>query len=276
MMDVVMRTQGAIALIVVCLLSLSFFSCKKADSVVNPLDSTNVPSLPGWELVWHDEFDSSGIDLSKWNFEVNGNGGGNNELQYYTANPQNAYVDSGCLVIQALAQSYLGKDYTSARMTTQGKGDWTYGRVEVRAMLPYGQGLWPAIWMMPTDSYYGGWPLSGEIDIMEMLGQQANKIYGTLHFGQPQQMRQGTYVLPGGYFSASFHTFAIEWDSTSISWFVDSTMYYKTYITQPFDKRFFLILNVAVGGNLPGSPDYTTYFPQKMAVDYVRVYRKKS
>ncbi len=276
MMEVVMRTQGAIALIVVCLLSLSFFSCKKADSVVNPLDSTNVPSLPGWELVWHDEFDSSGIDLSKWNFEVNGNGGGNNELQYYTANPQNAYVDSGCLVIQALAQSYLGKDYTSARMTTQGKGDWTYGRVEVRAMLPYGQGLWPAIWMMPTDSYYGGWPLSGEIDIMEMLGQQANKIYGTLHFGQPQQMRQGTYVLPGGYFSASFHTFAIEWDSTSISWFVDSTMYYKTYITQPFDKRFFLILNVAVGGNWPGSPDYTTYFPQKMAVDYVRVYRKKS
>ncbi len=276
MMEAAMRTQGAMALAVACFLSLSFFSCKKTDSVVNPADSTSLPSLPGWALVWHDEFDSTGIDLSKWNFEVNGNGGGNNELQYYTSNPQNAYVDSGCLVIQALEQSYLGKDYTSARMTTQGKGDWSYGRVEVRAMLPYGQGLWPAIWMMPTDSYYGGWPLSGEIDIMEMLGQQANKIYGTLHFGQPQQMRQGTYVLPAGYFSASFHTFAIEWDSTSISWYVDSTMYYKTYITKPFDKRFFLILNVAVGGNWPGSPDYTTYFPQKMVIDYVRVYRKES
>ena len=136
--------------------------------------------------------------------------------------------------------------------------------------------LWPAIWMMPTDSYYGGWPLSGEIDIMELLGQEANKIYGTLHFGDPQKVRQGSYVLPDGYFCGAFHVFAIQWDSTSISWFVDSTMYYKTYITKPFDKRFYLILNVAVGGNWPGSPDYTTYFPQKMFVDYVRVYRKEN
>ncbi|MCL5020809.1 MAG: glycoside hydrolase family 16 protein [Bacteroidetes bacterium] len=272
-----MRVRNIMKLVLAGILSSFLPSCSKhSEAVTQPGDSAGIPQLPGWQLVWHDEFDSSGIDLAKWNFEVNGNGGGNNELEYYTANPQNAYVDSGCLVIQALKQSYLGKDYTSARMTTQGKGDWTYGRIEVRATLPYGQGLWPAIWMMPTDSYYGGWPLSGEIDIMEMLGQQANKIYGTLHFGQPQQMRQGSYTLPSGYFSASFHVFAVEWDSTSISWFVDSTMYYKTNITKPFDKRFYLILNVAVGGNWPGSPDYTTYFPQKMLVDYVRVYRKET
>ncbi len=269
------KTVPAFAALIII---MSLLGCgKKNDSVVAPpSDSTSVPTLPGWELVWHDEFDSTGIDRTKWNFEVNGDGGGNNELEYYTANPENAYVDSGCLVIQALKQNYLGKSYTSARMTTEGKGDWTYGRIEARAFLPFGQGLWPAIWMMPTDSYYGGWPLSGEIDIMEMLGQQANKIYGTIHFGQPEQSRQGSYVLAQGYFCGDFHTFAVEWDSSSISWFVDSSMYYKTYITKPFDKRFFLILNVAVGGNWPGSPDYTTVFPQKMLVDYVRVYRRKN
>ncbi len=262
--------------LILLLVSAISLSCNKGGGIAGPKDSSNgIPVLPGWQLVWHDEFDSTGVDLTKWNFEVNGYGGGNNELEYYTANPQNAYIDSGSLVIQALKQDYMGKNYTSARMTTQYKGDWTYGRIEVRAMLPYGQGLWPAIWMMPTDSYYGGWPLSGEIDIMEMLGQQANKIYGTLHFGQPHQMRQGTYTLPGGYFSSAFHVFAVEWDSTSISWFVDSTKYYSTTIGEPFDKSFYLILNVAVGGNWPGAPDYTTYFPQKMLVDYVRVYRKE-
>ena len=242
-----MRVRNIMKLVLAGILSSFLLSCSKhGDAVTQPEDSTAIPQLPGWQLVWHDEFDSSAIDLMKWNFEVNGDGGGNNELQYYTANPQNAYIDSGRLVIQALKQSYLGKDYTSARMTTQFKGDWTYGRVEVKALLPYGLGLWPAIWMMPTDSYYGGWPLSGEIDIMELLGQEANKIYGTLHFGDPQKVRQGSYVLPDGYFCGAFHVFAIQWDSTSISWFVDSTMYYKTYITKPFDKRFYLILNVAV------------------------------
>ncbi|HUI30274.1 MAG TPA: glycoside hydrolase family 16 protein [Candidatus Acidoferrales bacterium] len=273
-----MRIIAAANFVLTSFLLTIVSSCNSKHNPVSPPgDTTGVPQLPGWTLVWHDEFDSSGIDLRKWNFEVNGNGGGNNELEYYTANPQNAYIDSGRLIIQALKQSYLGKDYTSARITTESKGDWTYGRIEVSAMLPYGQGLWPAIWMMPTDSYYGGWPLSGEIDIMEMLGQQANKIYGTIHYGQSNQQRQGTYTLPSGrFFSNEFHLFAIEWDSVSISWYIDSTMYYKTYVGQPFDRRFFLILNVAVGGDWPGSPDYTTYFPQQMVVDYVRVYKKSN
>ncbi len=247
-------------------------SCGKGN-----ITSTNeriVPTLPGWTLVWDDEFDSTAINLSKWSYEVGGNGWGNSELEYYTSRPNNAYVDSGFLVIQALKENYLGNSYTSARLVTKNKGDWLYGRIEVRAKLPYGKGIWPAIWMMPTDSYYGGWPLSGEIDIMELLGDKPNKVYGTIHFGETNQQRQGSYTLPTGFFSDGFHLFAIEWDSTSISWFVDSSMFFRTYIDSPFDKRFYLILNVAVGGDWPGNPDYTTVFPQQMVVDYVRVYKR--
>ncbi|MGC8595573.1 MAG: glycoside hydrolase family 16 protein [Candidatus Kryptoniota bacterium] len=247
-------------------------SCSRG-SVTSPHEEP-IPNPAGWTLVWHDEFDSKSIDLSKWSYEVGGNGWGNNELEYYTARQNNAYVDSGCLVIRALKENYSGNSYTSARLITKNKGDWLYGRIEVRAKLPYGKGIWPAIWMMPTDSYYGGWPLSGEIDIMELLGDKPNKIYGTIHFGQTDQQRQGSYTLPKGSFSDNFHLFAVEWDSTSISWFVDSLMFFKTYISAPFDKRFYLILNVAIGGNWPGYPDYRTEFPQEMVIDYVRVYKK--
>jgi beta-glucanase (GH16 family) len=264
-------------LIMIIILSTSNISCKKNDTVTSP-DSTNsggqIVPPPGYKLVWNDEFNSSSLDDSKWNFEINGNGGGNNELQYYTNAPENCFIQDSCLVIQALNKSYMGKNYTSARLNSSEKGDWKYGRFEARAKLPYGQGIWPAIWMFPTDEVYGGWPLSGEIDIMEELGQQANKVYGTIHYGSPEQKPGGSYTLSSGYFLSNFHIFACEWDSTSISFFVDDTKYFTFNISKPFDQRFHFILNVAVGGNWPGAPDYRTTFPQQMVIDYVRVFQK--
>ncbi len=253
--------------------------CKKDDQGSNPgtTPTDSIPALPGWTLVWHDEFTGPSIDQTKWNFEVNGDGGGNNELQYYTARPQNAYIDSGMLVIQALEENYLGKAYTSARMNTDSKGDWKYGRFEARMLLPYGKGLWPAFWLLPTDWVYGGWPMSGEIDIMEELGDNTQKVYGTIHYGSSTSNHQstgGSYTITHGTFAGSFHVFALEWDSTGMRWYVDNVQYFNAYHGQPFDQRFHILLNVAVGGNWPGSPDLATTFPQLMKVDYVRVYAK--
>lgn len=244
--------------------------------------------LENYQLVWQDEFSDGIIDARKWSHEVNGEGGGNNELQYYTDQTQNSYVDSGKLHIVARRETYTGDDgtryFTSARLRTAGKGDWTYGRFEIRAKLPQGQGLWPAIWMLPTDWEYGGWAASGEIDIMELLGHEPDKVYGTLHYGgeYPQNVHTGdSYTLSSGTFADSFHVFRLDWDTTSIKWYVDDehyqtqTQWYSTSADYPapFDKRFHLLLNVAIGGNWPGDPDETTRFPQEMVVDYVRVYK---
>jgi len=259
------------------LMILSFsISCCKGKDTVSALNDT-IPEIPGWTLVWNDEFNGEKIDLTKWSHEVNGDGGGNNELQFYTNLAENSYIEGGSLIIQALKKNYLGKEYTSARMRTLHKGDWTYGRFDIRAKLPYGKGLWPAIWMLPTDWVYGGWPTSGEIDIMELLGHEPNKVYGTIHYGPAWPNNQhsgGSYILPSGTFSDDYHIFSIEWDSTGIKWYVDGFNYHTEIKGQPFDKRFHILLNVAVGGNWPGSPNVSTVFPQKMYVDYVRVYRK--
>jgi len=274
-----MNTKNFIISIIL-LFGASISCCKKNDAITNPDTSTvkkdSIVPPAGYKLVWNDEFNSTSIDTSKWNWEVNGDGGGNNELEYYTALPENSFIQDSCLVIKALQKSYNGKEYTSARLNSNDKGDWKYGRFEIRAKLPYGQGLWPAIWMLPTDWVYGGWPASGEIDIMEELGNQANKVYGTIHYGTPHQQQGGNYMLPTGYFLSNFHVFACEWDSASISFFVDSVKYFTTNITKPFDQRFHFVLNVAVGGNWPGNPDYTTSFPQQMTIDYVRVFQKIS
>ncbi len=263
-------------------------NCQKETSRPNDEPGVIIPP-PGWQLVWNDEFDGSSIDSRKWEHEVNAQGGGNNELQYYTARPENSYIENGNLVIRALKETYTGpegtREYTSARLRTKNKGDWKYGRFEIRAKLPFGQGLWPAIWMLPTDWVYGGWAASGEIDIMELLGQEPNKVYGTLHYGGewPNNVHTGTsYTLPNGNFSDDFHLFVLEWDTTAFRWYVDG-IHYQTQ-TQwyssggaypaPFDQRFHLLLNVAVGGNWPGNPDDSTTFPQTMVIDYVRVYKK--
>ncbi|MCD7035304.1 family 16 glycosylhydrolase [Metabacillus sp. GX 13764] len=242
-----------------------------------------------WRLLWQDEFDGSSINENKWNFVQGGGGYGNNELQNYTNRAKNARVEDGSLVIEAHKETFEGNDYTSAKLTTQNKGDWTYGRYEIRAKLPKGQGMWPAIWMMPTDyQLYSGWPACGELDIMEMLGHQPNEVHGTLHYGMPWKYTGEAYQLPKGTqdFSEDFHTFSIDWEPGEIRWYVDGVLYSKqndwyskneneaapyTY-PAPFDRDFYLQLNLAVGGNWPGNPDQTTVFPSEMLVDYVRVY----
>jgi len=268
---------------------LMLASCKSDSSGPDP-EQSDIPVPPGFQLVWHDEFDQLIIDQVKWTHDVNAWGGGNNELQYYTDRPVNAFIDDGHLVIRTQKERYTGtegtRQYTSARLHTKNKGDWKYGRFEIRACLPYGQGIWPAIWLLPTDNIYGGWAASGEIDIMELVGQEANTVHGTLHYGgpYPENVYQGdSYILEQATFHDAFHTFAMEWDTTSISWFVDDSLYQTQ--TQwysknqdypaPFDQQFHMILNVAVGGNWPGDPDETTLFPQEMVVDYVRIFQKE-
>lgn len=241
-------------------------------------------AIEGWELVWQDEFDGAEIDDSKWSFEVNGKGGGNNELQYYTDFPENAFIEDEMLVIEAREQKYIGRNYTSARMRTLAKGDWLYGRIEARAKLPTGQGLWPAIWMLPSEWRYGGWPSSGEIDIMELLGHEPDTVHGTIHYGGlGSHLYTGKpYQLTEGNFTDEFHTFAIEWEETEMRWYVDGKKYQTQTVWStknkpypaPFDQPFHLILNVAVGGHWPGEPNDTTIFPQQMVVDYVRVYQR--
>jgi len=241
-----------------------------------------------WKLVWSDEFDGpdgSAVDPTKWSFDVGGSGWGNGELQYYTDRLDNAYVENGALVIEAHREEYKGNRYTSARLVTRGKGDWLYGRFEIRAKLPTGQGIWPAIWMLPTDSEYGGWPSSGEIDVVELVGHEPARVYGTLHYGKPHASEGRYYDLAGGAtFADDYHVFALEWEPGEMRWYVDGYHYQtqtqwftssrKGTYPAPFDRRFHLILNVAVGGAWPGYPDETTVFPQHMVVDYVRVYHK--
>jgi len=242
----------------------------------------------GWNLVWKDEFDGHSLDLSKWEFEVNAQGGGNNELQYYVTN--NVRLSDGLLIIEARKERYSGpggtRNYTSSRIRTKRKADWLYGRFEIRAKLPTGKGMWPAIWMMPTDDHYGGWPNSGEIDIMELVGHEPNKVHGTLHYGDAAHWKQheGTnYTLAAGTFADDFHVFRFDWEPAAMRWYVDDRLYQTqtkwhtrtNAFPAPFDQRFHLILNLAIGGNWPGNPDTTTGFPQAMVVDYVRVFKRK-
>ncbi len=244
-----------------------------------------------WELVWSDEFDGPKIDTSKWSFIDAGGGFGNHELEYYTGRAENAYIDKGSLIIKANEENYKGSEYTSAKLITQNKGDWTYGKFEIRAKMPIGGGLWPAIWMMPTDQkMYGGWPNCGEIDIMEYLGHKPDTVYGTIHYGVPHSQSGDSYILPNDKrFCDDYHVFGLIWLPGEFHWLIDG----KEYQTQkywfsrsasqaadytypaPFDRNFFLQLNLAVGGDWPGDPDALTVFPQTMAVDYVRVYKYK-
>ncbi|UCG28555.1 MAG: glycoside hydrolase family 16 protein, partial [Bacteroidales bacterium] len=233
-------------------------------------------------LVWSDEFNYTGLpDPEKWSFETGGGGWGNNELQYYRDGTNNAEVVDGNLVITARKESYGGRDYTSARLITLHTGNfWQYGKIEARIKLPYGQGIWPAFWMLGKNFGAVGWPACGEIDIMEKIGGGTNEstVYGTAHWDHNGSYASygGQVILSSGIFADAFHVFSIEWDSQRIKWFLDGKEYHVMDITpqalSEFHNEFFIILNVAVGGNWPGSPDLTTVFPQTMEVDYVRVY----
>ncbi len=244
------------------------------------IDYTNSNSCDEWELVWQDEFDGTALS-DTWYREQGNHGWGNNELQNYTDSPNNAFVQNGTLNIVAREPS--PGSYTSARIISKDKAEWKYARVEASIKLPIGQGIWPAFWMMPTDSPYGLWPRSGEIDIMEYLGHQPNRAHTTCHFGNSSTNKGqlgNSYDLPSGNYPDNFHLFAIEWSENEILWFIDGVQVHSANNTEvapfqwPFDSRFHLLLNVAVGGNWPGSPDNTTIFPQTMEVDYVRVYQK--
>lgn len=240
-------------------------------------------------LVWQDEFDGDSLDSSNWEIEVNASGGGNKELQIYTDRLDNVRVSDGYLVIEArrdhASVSGVGKsEYSSGRIRTKHKGDWKYGRIAVRAKLPSGTGIWPAIWMLPTHERYDGWAASGEIDIMEMKGKQPNKVLGTLHHGGPWPKNVHTsnsFTLSSGSFAEGFHLFEVKWQEGKIEWLVDGECYQtqtKWNTTNgefpaPFDQEFHLVLNVAVGGTFVGSPDQSTLFPCRMTVDYVRVYQ---
>jgi len=242
-----------------------------------------------WNLVWEDNFNGDYLNLQDWNYETHEPGWVNNELQEYTDDIRNIYVDNGNLVIKAIKEETEdGIKYTSGKVTTQNKHDYKYGRFEARLKVPEGQGLWPAFWMMPTEEeLYGSWPRCGEIDIMEVLGHEPNEAYGTIHYGNPHQESQGSYILNGETFSDDYHVFAVEWEPSEMRFYIDGNLYHTVnnwYTKQeggdeitypaPFDQPFYLQFNLAVGGNWPGNPDETTNFDNaEYKIDYVRVYQ---
>lgn len=292
-------------------------SSTPASSVApSSISASSSSATNGWALVWSDEFDGTAIDATKWSHEKNCTGGGNNELQCYTDRAENSFVADGKLTIVARKETFSGpnkgddepdysaddksatRDYTSARLRSKNKGDWKFGRMEIRAKMPQGQGVWPAIWMLPTEWKYGGWPMSGEIDIFEAVNSNtpgfANDVHGTLHYGRvwPNNVYTGTKYAPPTNIWDEFHNFSVEWEDGEIRWYVDNVHFatqtkdgwfnhYWAGQTEgykigegsaPFDQLFHMILNVAVGGNWPGNPNEQTTFPQKMEVEYVRVY----
>ena len=271
------------------LIYFGFFAIK--DGVKEP-ERITYPDSPNSEvkktLVWSDEFNYAGLpDPNKWSYDTSGNatGWGNNEAEFYTkARLKNAEVKNGCLSINAIKEEYKGFHYTSARLITKGKGDWLYGRMEIKAKIPDGRGMWPAIWMLPTDWVYGNWPSSGEIDIMENVGFDPYVIVASAHtssYNHVQGTQKNNKTTINDCYT-DFHVYALEWESNEYKVYVDSTLYFTFknegtgYKAWPFDKKFHLLLNVAVGGNWGGTKGIDdSIFPRSMVVDYVRVYQYK-
>lgn len=250
------------------------------DGYITPL------AYPAHTLVWHDEFDGPNIDNNNWTHEFGGHGWGNNERQYYSDRSENSYISDGKLVIEAIDDGLEGSDYTSARMISKDKQEFEFGRIDIRAKLPKGQGIWPALWMLGANFGDVGWPACGEIDIMELIGSEPDKVHGTIHWGAQGQgfshFQGNEYSLNnGGDFSDEFHVFTLIWELNEIKWYVDDNLFSTKTLADvsstgsyPFNEDFFFILNVAVGGNWPGYPDATTVFPQRMLVDYIRVFQE--
>ncbi len=241
---------------------------------------------PGYRLAWHDEFDSGTFpDTANWTFDLGDGcpnlcGWGNAELQYYTDRPRNVYVKDGFLVLEAWQEHIGERHYTSCRIKTKGKRSFRYGRIDVRARLPVDRGIWPAIWMLGDNIAEVGWPRCGEIDIMELVGQEPNRIYGTAHWdptGHAHRYINNHYDLAEGTFADAFHVFSLVWDENELRWFVDDREFHRLPMEtfeplNPFHASFYLIMNIAVGGHWPGPPDESTTFPQQMVVDYVRYF----
>lgn len=286
-----MKTRLPALLFMLCIcFSCIFSNCSRKNEsappppVLPPVDTTHPVVLP-YQLVWSDEFNGSGLpDPAKWGYDVGGNGWGNNEQEYYTnAKVENARQENGNLVIEARKEAVGGNNYTSARLLTKNKAQWTYGRFEIRAKLPRGRGTWPAIWTL-SDHNPLNWPADGELDIMEAVGFNPNVIYGTAHNkkynGANGLQKGGNTTIPTA--QDSFHVYKMEWSTTKIEWFVDDVSYFS-YTDPgsgndawPYNSNFFIILNIAIGGNWGGQQGIDdTIFPQQMLIDYVRVYQRK-
>ncbi len=257
---------------------LGTLAARAADPVVAP---------SGWKLVWSDEFDYTGApDPKRWTYDIGGGGWGNNELQFYTDRRENSRVENGHLIVEARREKYQEREYTSARLVTKGLGDWTYGRFEIRAKVPRGLGTWPAIWMLPTvwDLGNGSWPDNGEIDIMEHVGFDEGVVHASTHT-QAHQWRintQRTAKTPVPDATRAFHVYTLEWDAEEIRVFVDDRHYFTSrkdggdWTSWPFYKDFHLLLNIAVGGEWGGQKGVDpSVFPQRMEVDYVRIYQRE-
>lgn len=263
------RKPGVAAAVLACLM------------VLLPVGAGAQPAPAGWVLDWSDEFDGDTLDRTKWVPELGEHGFGNGELQAYTDRAENVRVEDGQLVIEARRERFGQRDFTSARIKSAGLRERTHGRYEARIKIPRGQGIWPAFWLLGADIARSGWPRCGEIDVMENIGKEPAIVHGTLHgpgysgehaFGAPS-------TLDSGAFADAFHVFAVEWERGEIRWYRDGILYHRaTPASVPgewvFEHPFFVILNLAVGGYWPGYPDAATSLPQRMLVDYVRVYRR--
>lgn len=243
-------------------------------------------SYPGKTLVWADEFENSNISSANWTYDLGDGcpdlcGWGNNELQNYTSSSQNSYINDGKLII--LAKEEAADEYSSARLKSTDLQEFQYGRIDVRALLPVDKGMWPAIWMLGSNNPAIGWPMSGEIDIVELVGSNPQRIHGTAHWGdnfaQHQESGQGISLTFPETFADEFHVFSIEWEENSIRWFLDDVEYHSIGPSDmngqnyPFNQPFYFLMNIAVGGNWPGPPTEDTTFPEFMAVDYIRVFQ---
>ncbi len=270
--------RGFIVFISAMTLLTASISCGPIGPAMSP---TPIPTLQGWNLIWQDEFDGDTIDPANWTFDIGAGGWGNGEAEFYTSRPENSRVENGMLVIEARQEKYEGSYYTSSRLKTQGLQNFQYGRVEARLKVPRGKGLWPAFWILGSNFNGSNWPDCGEIDIMEYIGKEPDLIMGTLHgpgysgaLGYTKWNRQ-TYNI-----ADDFHTYAIEWEPNGIRWYYDGAHYHTVTPTDigdrewVFDHPFFIILNLAVGGQLPGPVGLDTEFPTQYYVDYVRVYQR--
>lgn len=275
------------------LLLLIFTSCSGKGSSDTTTTGPVTPTSPvdsGWTFestpVWADEFDYTGApDVAKWGYDLGGSGWGNNELEYYTNSTDNASVANGVLTITARKETKENRNYTSARMVTTNKGDWRYGRFEIKAKLPAGKGTWPAIWMLPTDWAYGDWPKSGEIDIMEHVGYDPGNVHISAHteayYFKINTQKTSTKKVDNVF--SDFHTYRLDWTPYALRGYIDDMLVFqfvnegKGYAVWPFDKRFHILLNLAIGGDWGGAQGVDdSIFPTAMEVDYVRVYKMKS
>lgn len=271
-------------------LLILFFGCSSINENSKETTTSQIQNIPlspeGWSLVWSDEFEGTEINKDWWNYNIgNGkNGWGNNELEYYTDTFENSRVENGNLVIEARNDLSGDYKYSSARLTTKNKKSFGFGRTDIRAKIPLGQGIWPALWMLGDNINEVGWPACGEIDIMELIGNLPSVSHATVHYGEDfskHKYKGEQYSILDETFNDRFHIFSVVREKNQMWFYVDDVLFFNFSlkdtqgVAYPFNQKFYFIFNVAIGGNWPGNPDDSTKFPQQMLVDYIRVFEKK-